>query len=74
MQIAARLLAKGDASLASVAAEVGYDSEFAFSRAFKRHTGQAPGVWRRRVRAEAPTGATGATGATWRTPLARAAA
>lgn len=53
MAHAARLLAGGDGSLASVAAEVGYDSEFAFSRAFKRRTGEAPTVFRHRRRAEA---------------------
>ncbi|WP_434040921.1 MULTISPECIES: AraC family transcriptional regulator [Sorangium] len=52
MQRAAELLAEGDRSLASVAAEVGYDSEFAFSRAFKRHTGEAPGAFRRRSRSQ----------------------
>lgn len=52
MERAARLLAEGDASLAHIAAEIGYESEFAFSRAFKRHTGEAPGVYRRRRRAE----------------------
>jgi len=52
MQRAAELLAEGDGSLAAIAAEVGYDSEFAFSRAFKRHTGEAPGVFRRRSRSQ----------------------
>jgi AraC-like DNA-binding protein len=52
MDRAARMLVEGDASLAFIAAEIGYESEFAFSRAFKRHTGEAPGVYRRRQRAE----------------------
>ncbi|WP_437684984.1 AraC family transcriptional regulator [Sorangium sp. So ce176] len=65
MQRAAELLAEGDRSLASVAAEVGYDSEFAFSRAFKRHTGEAPGAFRRRSRSQ---------GAPFRLPPVRAAA
>ncbi|WP_433926297.1 AraC family transcriptional regulator [Sorangium cellulosum] len=65
MQRAAELLAEGDRSLASVAAEVGYDSEFAFSRAFKRHTGEAPGAFRRRSRSQ---------GAPFRVPPVRAAA
>ena len=30
-----------------MAAEVGYESEAAFSRAFKRRTGHAPAGWRR---------------------------
>jgi AraC-like DNA-binding protein len=49
LQAAAALLFASDASLAEVAVRVGYDSEFAFSRAFKRHTGLPPGEYRRRV-------------------------
>jgi AraC-like DNA-binding protein len=55
MERAARLLAEGDASLAFIAAQIGYESEFAFSRAFKRHMGEAPGVYRRRRHAERAT-------------------
>ncbi len=47
MQIAARLLAEGDEPLAAIAAQIGYESEFAFGRAFKRQTGEAPGAFRR---------------------------
>jgi len=47
MQAAAELLLDTDASLAEVAARVGYQSEFAFGRAFKRHHGVAPGTYRR---------------------------
>ncbi len=36
-----------DRSLAEVAESVGYASEAAFSRAFKRHTGASPRAWRR---------------------------
>ena len=50
MQLAARLLAEGAAKLHAVALEVGYDSEAAFSRAFKRMVGSAPAAWRRRSR------------------------
>lgn len=46
MQIAANLLAQGGAKVATIGAEVGYDSEAAFSRAFKKATGLAPGAWR----------------------------
>lgn len=46
MQLAARLLGTGDAKVSDVAIEVGYDSEAAFSRAFKRATGAAPAAWR----------------------------
>jgi AraC-like DNA-binding protein len=34
--------------VAAVAAEVGYDSEAAFNRAFKKAAGVPPGAWRRR--------------------------
>ena len=47
LQIAARLLETPNVSVAQAAAEVGYQSEAAFHRAFKRHTGVAPGAWRR---------------------------
>jgi AraC-like DNA-binding protein len=47
MQVAARLLREGRAPVASVALEVGYDSEAAFARAFKRITGTPPAAWRR---------------------------
>ena len=46
--MAARLLASPTISVAEVAERVGYDSEAAFSRAFKRHLGSAPTVYRRR--------------------------
>ena len=46
MQVAAGLLAQSGAKVATVAAEVGYDSEAAFSRAFKKATGLSPGSWR----------------------------
>ncbi len=49
MQIAAELLARGNANLASIAAEIGYESEAAFSRAFKKMIGVPPTTWRRRV-------------------------
>jgi AraC-like DNA-binding protein len=47
MQLAATLLA-GPSTLASIAAEVGYGSEAAFSRAFKKIVGIAPARWRTR--------------------------
>lgn len=46
MQVAANLLAQSGAKVATVGEEVGYDSEAAFSRAFKKATGLAPGAWR----------------------------
>jgi AraC-like DNA-binding protein len=47
MQLAAGQLAAGTDSVATIAAKVGYDSEAAFSRAFKKATGVAPGRWRK---------------------------
>jgi AraC-like DNA-binding protein len=48
MQIASGLLARGSAKIAQVAAESGYDSEAAFSRAFKKFVGVSPAEWRKR--------------------------
>jgi AraC-like DNA-binding protein len=47
MQIAAERLRSTSASLAQIAEIVGYDSEAAFSRAFKNAFGAAPATWRR---------------------------
>lgn len=44
--LAGRLLAGNGVSLQRVAAAVGYESEAAFSRAFKSHYGVPPGAWR----------------------------
>jgi AraC-like DNA-binding protein len=46
IQLAGERLRLGHESLASIAAGVGYQSEAAFSRAFKRVTGTTPGKWR----------------------------
>jgi AraC-like DNA-binding protein len=46
MQLASRLLIEGG-QVAAVAAAVGYESEAAFSRAFKKLVGEAPARWRR---------------------------
>jgi AraC-like DNA-binding protein len=48
MQIAARLLDERNATVAAVAYEVGYGSEAAFSRAFKKLVGVSPSEWRER--------------------------
>lgn len=50
MQLGAGLLRDGDATVAAIAQEVGYDSEAAFARAFKRLVGQPPAAWRRALR------------------------
>ncbi len=47
MQRAKEMLEHTDANLVEVADAVGYDSEFAFSRAFLRHFGVRPGQVRR---------------------------
>ena len=47
LALAASLLESTDEALAEVASRVGYASEFAFSRAFKRQHGLAPGSFRR---------------------------
>ena len=46
MQLASRLLLQGE-QVTQVAAAVGYESEAAFSRAFKKLVGEAPATWRR---------------------------
>lgn len=46
MQIAARLLADSSMKVAAVGREIGYESEAAFSRAFKKTVGVSPAMWR----------------------------
>jgi AraC-like DNA-binding protein len=48
MQLASTLLAQGERTLPEIARDVGYQSEAAFSRAFKKVVGASPGSWRRR--------------------------
>ena len=47
MQVAAQELRNRSTSLAQIANTVGYESEAAFSRAFKKAFGSAPAAWRR---------------------------
>ena len=49
MQLAAEMLARGTVNMAGIAAEIGYESEASFSRAFKKMTGVPPSQWRRRT-------------------------
>jgi AraC-like DNA-binding protein len=46
MTLAGRRLRESTDGLAQVAASVGYQSEFAFNRAFRREIGMAPGMYR----------------------------
>jgi len=50
MDLAAQRLRDTDDTIAAIAAAVGYRSEYAFSRAFARHRGIAPGRYRRQAR------------------------
>jgi AraC-like DNA-binding protein len=50
MQIASELLSSSNANIATIAAKIGYESEAAFSRAFKKIMEVPPSTWRRRVR------------------------
>jgi AraC-like DNA-binding protein len=47
MQLAANQLLSGTESVATVADRVGYESEAAFNRAFKKIVGEPPGPWRK---------------------------
>ena len=61
MHVAFELLRNGDTTVASTAAQVGYDSKAAFSRAFKRVTGitsRSPGGTPRREQRPVPRGGT----------------
>jgi AraC family transcriptional regulator, alkane utilization regulator len=53
MQLAARQLRGGTDQVAVIANRVGYESEAAFSRAFKKAAGAAPSTWRQRAAAAA---------------------
>jgi AraC-like DNA-binding protein len=50
MQLASGLLAEGNANVGAVAYQVGYGSEAAFSRAFKKLVGVSPAAWREEQR------------------------
>jgi AraC-like DNA-binding protein len=47
LALAAHFLRNGRLTLTNIAEQVGYESEAAFSRAFKRQYGKPPGTWRR---------------------------
>ena len=50
LEQAMNMLRDTDATVVSVAAELGYGSQTAFAAAFRKLTGEAPSSWRRRVR------------------------
>ena len=52
LQLAARMLQTTRESVIQVASEVGYDSEAAFNRAFKREFGVPPGQFRRQFKGQ----------------------
>ncbi|HKX92604.1 MAG TPA: alpha/beta fold hydrolase [Sphingomicrobium sp.] len=52
MRIAANMLRDGKQNTANVAYSVGFNSEAAFNRAFKREYGVPPATWRRKIEAE----------------------
>lgn len=54
LTVAAQRLRTESATLARIAADVGYESEAAFNRAFKRELGATPAAWRRNGEAAAP--------------------
>lgn len=49
VQLAKQMLRDGDCSIAEVATRVGYESEAAFNRAFKRSAGSPPAAWRKKA-------------------------
>jgi pimeloyl-ACP methyl ester carboxylesterase/AraC-like DNA-binding protein len=52
MRMAANMLRDGKDNTGNIAYAVGFNSEAAFNRAFKREYGEPPATWRRRVEAE----------------------
>ena len=61
LQLGAQLLASTNRSVAEIAAEVGYESEPAFNRAFKREFDLPPARFRSRSKADRDTAARGET-------------
>ncbi|MFP2927243.1 AraC family transcriptional regulator [Pyxidicoccus sp. 3LG] len=55
MHKATRLMTAGKLSASEVAQAVGYETDSAFVKAFKRHVGETPGAYRRRLTGRAAT-------------------
>ena len=47
MQLAKQMMREGSRNIQEIATRVGYESEAAFNRAFKRATGSPPATWRK---------------------------
>jgi transcriptional regulator GlxA family with amidase domain len=56
MEHAAELLSARDLSQAAIAERVGYQSVYAFSKAFKRHFGEPPGAYAKSNHKDLPRG------------------
>ena len=56
LQLAAQQLKASELPTKTIADRAGYESEAAFSRAFKRRFGLPPGEWRRQQHGSAPAG------------------
>jgi AraC-like DNA-binding protein len=54
MLVASNLLSRSNASMSRIAEAVGYQTDTAFSRAFRREFGAPPAAWRRRRAAQHP--------------------
>jgi len=54
MQVASEMLDRGNINMAAISAEIGYESEAAFSRSFKRMMGVTPSAWRQGLRPAEP--------------------
>ena len=62
LTVAAQRLRADSASLSAIAEQIGYESEAAFNRAFKREFGMPPATWRRTRSAAGTTAASIAAG------------
>jgi AraC-like DNA-binding protein len=50
MHTAMQLMTESDESLSAIAGAMGYETDGAFGKAFKRHVGDTPGAYRRQLR------------------------
>jgi AraC-like DNA-binding protein len=59
MHRASELVASGTESMGAIAQAVGYETESAFGKAFRRYVGETPGAFRRRLAQRGPRQASG---------------